>query len=215
MLPVTDGSGNNRANLRQADALLNEAGWVIKDGKRVNKDTGTLLAFEILLDNPLFERLTLPFVQSLKRLGVDVTVRTVDDTQYQARIQKFDFDMIVHGFGESLSPGNEQRYYWGSAAADTPNSPNVIGIKDPAIDSLINQIVSAQDRDHLVVLTHALDRVLLWNYFVIPQFHLSAARIAYWDRFGIPPKPPLYSSGLDAWWVDPDKDKALTAHGRN
>jgi len=214
-LPVTDGSGNNRANLRQADALLNEAGWIIKDGKRVNKDTGAPLTFEILLDNPLFERLTLPFAQSLKRLGVDATVRTVDDTQYQARLQKFDFDMIVHGFGESLSPGNEQRYYWGSAAADTPNSPNVIGIKNPAIDSLIDQIINVRDRDQLVVLTHALDRVLLWNYFVIPQFHLSAARIAYWNRFGMPPNPPLYSPGIDAWWIDADKDKALTAHGRN
>lgn len=214
-LPVTDGSGNNRANLRQADALLNEAGWIIKDGKRVNKVTGAPLTFEILLDNPLFERLTLPFAQSLKRLGVEATVRTVDDTQYQARLQKFDFDMIVHGFGESLSPGNEQRYYWGSAAADTPNSPNVIGIKDPAIDSLIDQIINVQDRDQLVVLTHALDRVLLWNYFVIPQFHLSAARVAYWNRFGMPPNPPLYSPGIDAWWVDADKDKALTAHGRN
>ncbi len=214
-LPMTDGSGNNRANLRQADALLNEAGWIIKDGKRVNKDTGTPLTFEILLDNPLFERLALPFSQSLKRLGIETTVRTVDDTQYQARLQKFDFDMIVHGFGESLSPGNEQRFYWGSAAADTPNSPNVIGIKDPAIDSLIDQIINVQDRDQLVVLTHALDRVLLWNHFVIPQFHLSAARVAYWNRFGMPPTPPLYSPGIDAWWVDPDKDKALAAHGRN
>jgi microcin C transport system substrate-binding protein len=214
-LPVTDGSGNNRANLRQADALLNEAGWIIKDGKRVNKDTGKALTFEILLDNPLFERITLPFAQSLKRLGIEASVRTVDDTQYQARVQKFDYDMVVGNFGESLSPGNEQRYYWGSAAADTDASPNLIGIKDPAIDSLIEQIINASDRDQLIVHTHALDRVLLWNHFVIPQFHLSAARIAYWNRFGMPPKPPLYSPGLDAWWIDPDKDKALIAHGRN
>ncbi len=214
-LPVTDGSGNNRANLRQADALLTAAGWIVQNGKRVNKATGTPLAFEILLDNPLFERLALPFSQNLKRLGIDASVRTVDDTQYQARVQKFDFDMIVGGFGESLSPGNEQRYYWGSAAADTEASPNVVGIKDPAIDSLIEQIVAAPDRDQLVVRTRALDRVLLWNYFVIPQFHLSATRIAYWNRFGMPPKPPLYSPGLDAWWIDPVKDKALIAHGRN
>jgi len=214
-LPVTDGSGNNRANLREADALLISAGWIIKDGKRINKDTGAPLNFEILLDNPLFERLVLPFAQSLKRLGIEASVRTVDDTQYQARVQKFDFDMIVHGFGESLSPGNEQRYYWGSAAADTPNSPNVIGIKDPAIDELIEQIINTPDREQLVFRTRALDRVLLWNYFVIPQFHLSAARVAYWNRFGMPAKPPLYSPGLDAWWIDPDKDKALIAHGRN
>jgi len=214
-VPVTDGSGNNRTNLRQADALLNDAGWIIKDGKRVNKDTGTPLTFEILLDNPLFERLALPFAQSLKRLGIDITVRTVDDTQYQARLQKFDFDMIVHGFGESLSPGNEQRYYWGSASADTPNSPNVIGIKNPAIDSLIDQIIATPDRGQLIVRTRALDRVLLWDFYVIPQFHLSATRIAYWNRFGMPAKPPLYSPGLDAWWIDADKDKALIAHGRN
>jgi microcin C transport system substrate-binding protein len=214
-LPMTDGSGNNRANLREASALLDAAGWVIKDGKRVNKDTGKPLSFEILLDNPLFERISLPFAQSLKRLGVDMIVHTVDDTQYQQRVQTFDFDMIVYGFGESLSPGNEQRYYWGSTSADTPASPNVIGIKDPAIDSLIDQIIATPDRAQLIARTRALDRVLLWNYFVIPHFHLSAFRIAYWNRFGMPARPPLYASGLDAWWVDPVKDKALAAHGRN
>jgi microcin C transport system substrate-binding protein len=214
-LPVTDGSGNNRANLRAAAALLDAAGWIIKDGKRVNKDTGKPLSFEILLSNPLFERISLPFAQNLKRLGVDASVRTVDDTQYQQRIQTFDFDMVVGGFGESLSPGNEQRYYWGSAAADTPASPNIIGIKDPAIDSLIDQIIATPDRAQLITRTRALDRVLLWNYFVIPHFHLSAARIAYWNRFGMPSKPPLYSPGLDAWWIDAAKDKVLTERGRN
>jgi microcin C transport system substrate-binding protein len=214
-LPTTDGSGNDRANLRQAAALLDKAGWVIKDGKRVNKETGKPLSFEILLSNPLFERIALPFAQNLKRLGVDASVRTVDDTQFQQRIQTFDFDMVVGAFGESLSPGNEQRYYWGSAAADTPASPNIIGIKDPAIDSLIDQIVATPDRASLVTRTRALDRVLLWNYFVIPHFHLSATRIAYWNRFGMPPNPPLYGAGLDAWWIDPEKDKILSQHGRN
>jgi microcin C transport system substrate-binding protein len=188
---------------------------VIKDGKRVNKDTGKPLSFEMLLDNPLFERLALPFQQNLKRLGVEITVRTVDDTQYQSRVQSFDFDMIVAGFGESLSPGNEQRYYWGSAAADTPASPNVMGIKDSAIDSLIDQIIATPDRDQLIVRTRALDRVLLWNHFSIPQFHLSATRIAYWNRFGMPARPPMYAPGLDSWWIDPAKDKSLTDRGRN
>jgi microcin C transport system substrate-binding protein len=214
-LPATDGSGNNRANLRQAAALLDAAGWVIRDGKRVNKDSGKPLAFEILLDNPLFERIALPFAQNLKRLGVDASVRTVDDTQYQQRIQSFDFDMVVGAFGASLSPGNEQRFYWGSAAADTPASPNIVGIKDAAIDALIDQVIAAPDRAQLVIRTHALDRVLLWNQFVIPQFHLGAYRLAYWNRFGMPAEPPLYSPGLDAWWIDPAKDKALAEHGRN
>ncbi len=214
-LPATDGSGNNRANLREAAALLDAAGWVIKDGKRVNKDTGKQLTFEILLDNPLFERISLPFAQNLKRLGVDANIRTVDDTQYQQRIQTFDFDMVVGAFGESLSPGNEQRYYWGSSSADTPASPNIIGIKDPAIDSLIDQIIATPDRAQLITRTRALDRVLLWNYFVIPQFHLSAYRIAYWNRFGMPARPPLYAPGLDSWWIDAAKDKILTERGRN
>ncbi len=214
-LPVTDGSGNNRANLRQAGALLEAAGWIVKDGKRVNKDTGTALSFEILLDNPLFERIALPFVQNLKRLGIDAAVRTVDDTQYQQRTQTFDFDMIVGAFGESNSPGNEQRFYWGSKAADTPASPNVIGIKDPAIDALIEQVIASPDRRQLITRTHALDRALLWSYYVIPQFHLSAYRIAYWNRFGRPARPPEYAPGLDSWWIDPAKDKALTQRGRN
>jgi microcin C transport system substrate-binding protein len=214
-LPTTDGSGNNRANLLRASALLDSAGWIVKDGKRVNKDTSQPLTFEILLDNPLFERIALPFAQNLKRLGVEASVRTVDDAQYQQRIQTFDFDMAVGGFGASLSPGNEQRFYWGSKAADTPASPNIIGIKDPAIDALIDAVVAAPDRQQLIFRTRALDRVLLWNYFVIPHFHLGAYRLAYWNRFGIPLKPPEYAPGLDAWWIDAAKDKMLTQLGRN
>ena len=214
-LPVTDGSGNNRANLRQAAALLDAAGWIIQDGKRVDKDTGKALSFEILLDNPLFERIALPFVQNLKRLGVEASVRTVDDSQYQQRIQTFDFDMIVGAFGASNSPGNEQRFYWGSKAADTPASPNVIGIKDLAIDALVEQVIAAPDRQQLVTRTHALDRALLWGHYVIPQYHLSAYRLAYWNRFGRPSRPPEYAPGLDSWWIDAAKDKTLNEHGRN
>jgi len=214
-LPTTDGSGNNRANLRQADALLNAAGWVIKDGRRVNEKTGEALSFEILLDNPLFERVALPFAQSLKRLGVDARVRTVDSSQYVQRTETFDYDMVVGGFGESLSPGNEQRFFWGSAAADTPGSPNLVGIKNPAIDALIEELVAAPDRQQLIYRTRALDRVLLWNYYVIPHFHLGAYRIAYWNRFSRPAVMPKYDLGFDTWWIDPAKDKALAARGRS
>ena len=214
-LPTTDGSGNNRANLRQASALLDQTGWVVKDGKRVNKETGQPFRFEILLDNPLFERITLPFVQSLKRLGIEASVRTVDNAQYTQRTQTFDFDMMVGLFGESLSPGNEQRWFWGSAAADTPGSPNMIGVKNPAVDTLIEQVIAAPDRGQLITRVHALDRVLLWNYYVIPHFYLGSDRVAYWNIFGRPPTVPRYSIGFDTWWIDPERAKTLSQRGRS
>jgi len=214
-LPVTDGSGNNRANLRQANALLEQAGWTVKNGVRVDKN-GQPFRFEILLDNPLFERLALPFIQSLKRLGIDAALRTTQDSaQYTRRTQSFDYDMIVGAFGESLSPGNEQRWFWGSAAADQPGSPNLIGIKNPAIDTLIDQVISAPDRQQLVARTHALDRVLLWNYYVIPHFYMGADRLAYWNIFDRPKVRPRYATGFDAWWIDPKKAEALKQQGRN
>ncbi len=213
-LPVTDGSGNNRANLREAARLLEEAGWVIRNGRRVNKDTGRPLAFEILLDNPLFERVALPFAQNLRRLGVNAQVRTVDPAQYQERIINFDFDMIVGLWGESNSPGNEQREFWGSAAADTPGSQNLIGIKDPVIDALIDEVVAAPDRAQLVARVRALDRVLLWGQYVIPHWHSAVYRVVYWNRFGRPAASPKYDLGFDSWWIDPQKDQALQQRGR-
>ncbi len=214
-LPTTDGSGNNRANLRQANTLLEQAGWTVKNGVRVDKN-GQPFRFEILLDNPLFERLALPFIQSLKRLGIDATLRTTQDSaQYTRRTQSFDYDMIVGAFGESLSPGNEQRWFWGSAAADQPGSPNLIGIKNPAIDTLIDQVISAPDRLQLVARTHALDRVLLWNYYVIPHFYMGADRLAYWNIFDRPKVRPRYATGFDTWWIDSKKAEALKQQGRN
>ena len=214
-LPTTDGSGNNRANLRQANALLEQAGWTVKNGVRVDKN-GQPFRFEILLDNPLFERLALPFIQSLKRLGIDATLRTTQDSaQYTRRTQSFDYDMVVGAFGESLSPGNEQRWFWGSAAADQPGSPNLIGIKNPAIDTLIDQVISAPDRQQLIARTHALDRVLLWNYYVIPHFYMGADRLAYWNIFDRPKVRPRYATGFDSWWIDPKKAEALKQRGRN
>ena len=208
--PVTDGSGNNRANLRQAADLLKAAGWVVKNGVLSNEATGKPFKFEILLNSPTFERIVLPFAQNLKKLGIDASVRTVDSSQYQNRIDEFDFDMIVGGFGQSLSPGNEQRDFWSSATADLPGSRNIIGIKDPVIDELIELVIAAPDRESLIARTRALDRVLLWGFYVVPNWHIQAYRVAYWDKFGRPETLQKYGLGMLAnWWIDPAKAAAL------
>ncbi|HUC60778.1 MAG TPA: extracellular solute-binding protein [Alphaproteobacteria bacterium] len=208
--PKTDGTGNIRANLVKGFKLLEAAGWRVKDERLVDAD-GNPFAFEFLLDQPAFERVTLPFVKNLQRLGIDARVRTVDTSQYKNRIDNFDFDVTVAVFPQSLSPGNEQADFWGSAAADQPGSRNVIGIKDAAIDKLVPLIVSAPDREQLVARVHALDRVLLWHFYVIPQWHLGYYRVAYWDKFGRPKLAPKYDLGFDDWWIDPAKAKALAA----
>ena len=208
-VPTTDGSGDVRDNLLKGRALLEDAGWVVRSGELVKADSGERFGFEILLYNPQFERICQGFVQNLKRLGVRARIRTVDVSQYQNRLNDFDFDLMVGGHGESLSPGNEQREFWGSAAADTPGSRNYIGIKDPAVDALIDLIISAKTRESLIARTRALDRVLLWGFYVIPQYHIRAWRVAYWNKFGHPPKPPRYDLGLDGWWIDAAKAAAL------
>ena len=207
--PVSDGKGNIRANLRKAFKLLNEAGWVIKNRKLVNPKTGTSFAFEILLNSPSWERISLPFAKNLKRLGIDVRVRTVDTAQFQKRVEEFDFDMIVGLFGQSLSPGNEQRDFWGSAIADETGSRNTIGIKDPVVDALIELVIASPDRESLVHRTRALDRVLLWGHYVIPHWHLRVFRVAYWDKFGRPEVTPKYALGFNTWWIDASKEAAL------
>jgi len=212
--PVTKGDGRIRANLKIADALLKEAGWIIQDKKRVNAETGQPLAFEILLRSPLFERIVLPFKKNLARLGVDVSVRLVDTSQYIERLRTFDFDMVVFSFGQSLSPGNEQREFWGSAAADRRDSRNIIGIKDPVIDELIETLIAAPTREDLVIRTRALDRVLQWGFYVIPNWHIASQRLLYWDKFGMPPPTELRGAIIATWWIDPEKEKALAAKGR-
>ena len=161
------------------------------------------MAFEILLVSPTFERVVLPFKKNLARLGIDMTVSTIDPQQYINRINEFNFDMVVSVFGQSNSPGNEQRDYWNSTEADRPGSRNIIGIKDPVVDALIEQIISAPDREALVARTRALDRVLLWGHYVIPQFHNRSYRIAYWNKFERPQIMPKYSLGIDTWWAKP------------
>ncbi len=211
-LPETDGSGRSRRQLRQAKRLLETAGWFVKDGKLTNNETSEVMALEFLLVNQGFARIVAPIQRAMERLGIKVEVRVVDTSQYINRIRNFDFDVIVGSWGQSLSPGNEQRDFWGSAAADRPGSRNYIGIKDPAIDKLIDQIIFASSRGELVAATRALDRVLLWNHFVIPNWHINSYRIAYWNRFSRPAIKPKYGLGFsDTWWVDEAKDETLQA----
>lgn len=207
--PTTDGSGNNRRNLRKAMKLLKEAGWEIKNKKLVNTKTGENMSFEILLHSPSFERIVLPFKKNLARLGIDVRFRVVDTAQYINRLNSFDFDMIVMTFAQSESPGNEQRYFWHSGSADMPGSRNYMGIKDPAIDVLIDKVIEAPTRKELVARTRALDRALLWGFYVIPQWHTNVFRVAYWNKFSHPKVSPKYGLGFYDWWVDQEKEKKL------
>ena len=210
--PATDGSGNVRPNLRLAMTLLEQAGWKVVDGK-LTKD-GQPFQFEILLENPVWERISLPFASNLARLGIDASVRTVDTAQFKNRTDHYDFDMIVNVWGESLSPGNEQRGFWTSEAADEVGGDNYIGIKNPAVDKLVAQLVAAPYREALVARTRALDRVLLWNHYVIPHWHLGIDRVAYWDKFGMPKVIPAQGVEPFAWWFDPAKAKGLRAGGK-
>ena len=207
--PKTDGSGFMRKELQEATKLLQDAGWELQEGKLINKKSGSKFEFELLLVSPAFERIVLPFKDNLAKLGIDVSVRTIDSAQYQNRLDGFDFDMIVSTFSQSLSPGNEQRNFWGSDAAKTNGSRNIIGISNEVIDSLIEKVISAKDREDLIMTTRALDRVLLWNHYVIPQWHISAYRTLYWDIFDKPSVRPKYSLGTNTWWVVADKASTI------
>jgi microcin C transport system substrate-binding protein len=210
MPPGTNGDGNLRANLKRAFALLAQAGWIVREGLLVNKKTGEPFEFELLIDDPTWERIALPYTRNLKRLGINARVRTVDTAQYQKRIEAFDFDMTVTVFGQSLSPGTEQRNYWSSATADQRGSFNFIGLKDPAIDELVEKLIASPDRKSLITRAHALDRVLLWGHYVVPHWHIRTFRVAYWDKFGQPEIHPKYALGfLDGWWIDPHKEQML------
>lgn len=206
--PSTDGSGNIRDNLREALTLLGAAGWTVKGGRLVNA-RGQPMQFEILTNDPTFERIALPVAKNLERLGIGARVRTVDSAQYQNRMDTFDFDVTVVVWGQSLSPGNEQRDFWHSASADVPGSRNFAGIKDPVVDRLVELVIQAPDRASLVARTRAVDRVLLWGHHVIPHWHIQAYRVAYWDKFGRPAIAPKYVLGFDTWWADPKKEAEL------
>ncbi len=211
-LPVYATPQATRDNLRRALKLFNEAGWVNRGGKLVNEESGEQFTIEFLGNDPTDERVTLPYMENLRRLGINTNLRIVDASQYVNRLNNFDFDMVSSLFAQSSSPGNEQREYWGSKAADTPGSRNLVGIKDPVVDALIERVIFATDRDDLVAATHALDRVLLWNHYVVPQWHKPEVWVAYWNKFGIPEKQPSYIGvDMDSWWLDPEKEKALAA----
>ena len=205
--PATDGSGNNRANLRRAAELLKEAGWTVANGK-LQRD-GKPFAFEILLSSPQFERVALPFKNNLAKIGIDASVRTVDTSQYRRRMDSYDFDMTVVVFPQSESPGNEQREFWSSEAAEREGSRNVIGIQSPVVDALVDRIVAAPDRESLIHASRALDRVLQWGHYVVPNWYLAKQRIAYWNRFGMPDVVPKAGVQLDTWWWDAEKAAVL------
>lgn len=208
--PATNGKGRIRPNLKIADRLLKEAGWYIQGKDRVNKATGQKLEFEIMLAQPAFERVTLPFTKHLSRLGITAHVRTVDTAQYIKRMETHDFDMVVASWGQSLSPGSEQRSYWGSKAAATPGSRNHLGISDPVVDDLIGLIISAPNRKSLVQRTRALDRVLQWGHYIIPHWYANYDRLLYWNKYSRPAVKLPYGYSTSRWWYDEAKARTLT-----
>jgi microcin C transport system substrate-binding protein len=200
-----------RTNRREALRLLREAGYEVRDQKLVNAKTGEPLTVEFLVESPQFERVALFYKPGLERIGVDASVRTVDDAQYENRLRQFDFDVITYSWAESLSPGNEQRGFWGSQAADQPGSRNIGGIKNPAVDMLIDRVIFAKTREELVAATKALDRVLLWNHYLVPQWTYGKVRTARWNRFGRPSTMPKYGAASfpTIWWWDAEKAAKL------
>jgi microcin C transport system substrate-binding protein len=194
--PVYAKPQDKRNNLRMAARLFSEAGWTAGNDRIMRNANGDAFEIEFLLVSPLFERVVLPYVNQLKLLGIQSTVRTIDSAQYERRVQAFEYDCIVGSWGQSLSPGNEQRNFWGSEAADRQGSRNFIGIKNPAVDKLIDKIIFAKDREELVAACRALDRVLLWNHYVVPMWNIPYERIAHWNRFGRPEKLPDHSLGF-------------------
>lgn len=202
-LPVFDTPQAMRNNMRHALDLFAQAGWKVKGGKLTN-DKGEVFRIEFLTRNPNDERVINPYINNLRRVGIQASLRVVDDAQYQARVNDFDYDAITIVMAQSQSPGNEQREMWSSTAADLKGSRNYAGIKNSAIDKLIDRVVYAKDRDELVAATHALDRVLLYNYYTVPQWYSENINIAYWNKFGIPETQPDYA-GIDtfSWWVKP------------
>jgi microcin C transport system substrate-binding protein len=201
-LPVTDGSGNNRDGMRNCFRLLEEAGLHSKDRKIVDA-SGKQMSFEILLDSPSFERVALPYVQWLEHMGVAARVRTVDPAQYQHLTDAFDFDMTVNVFGESDSPGNELWDYWGASAAKQEGSGNLAGVAEPVVDALIGKVTAARTREELIAAARALDRVLLWGWYVVPHWHIQSVWAAWWNRFGFTDVPVRSGLAFSAWWVDP------------
>lgn len=209
MPPVSDGSGQDRTLLRKASQLLQQAGYAIKDGKRVNA-RGEPITIEFLIDDPSFQPHHMPFIKNLGVLGVDATLRIVDPVQFRKRVDEFDFDITVSRFSFSTAPGDSLRSYFSSQSAKVNGSYNLAGIEDPAIDALIEQVVAAETRSTLITACRALDRVIRAGRYWIPHWYLAAHRVAYWDMFGFPPKKPGFSRGIpETWWYDQEKAAKL------
>lgn len=204
--PTTDGSGYNRSNLLRAQQLLNEAGWILKNGQRVNQKTNEILSVELLITQRTFERVYASMKRNFERLGIRSTLRLVDDAQYQKRIENKDFDMISVWMNKGLLfPGNEQMALWKSTEADIQGSQNLSGLKNKVVDMLLDKIANAKDIEALTAASHALDRTLLWQHLVIPHWSINTFRVAYWDIFAKPAIRPDYALGFDTWWL---KDSA-------
>jgi microcin C transport system substrate-binding protein len=200
--PITTlGDGNNRPNLIKAQQLLNDAGWFIRDLKRIDPTTGQQATIEFLLSSSSFERIIAPYARNLKILGIESTIRTVDSSQYIKRLENFDFDITTHWFIQGSTPGNEEYNYWHSKAADQKGTQNIAGIKNPAVDHLVKHIMASTSKEELATAAHALDRILLWNFYVIPQWHSRTHRVIYWNTLARPAVTPPYSLSLvDTWW---------------
>ncbi|WP_306117422.1 MULTISPECIES: extracellular solute-binding protein [unclassified Roseitalea] len=208
--PVAGSQQALRDNLREAVRLFREAGYELRDGQMVDSETGEPFEFELLLNGPIIERVALPYAEDLRKIGVTMNVRSVEPSQFVTRLRARDFDMIYSGWAQSLSPGNEQFDYFGSASADREGSRNYGGVADPAVDALIEEVVFAPDRDDLIAATRALDRVLMAQQFVIPSYTARNSRIAYWNKFDHPDPLPFYSIGFPTvWWYDADKAEAI------
>lgn len=207
--PVTDASGQDRKLLREAAKLLDEAGWQTKDGRRVNAK-GETLDVEFLLDDTLFERILGPYVENLKRLGVNASTRVIDPAQYERRLKSYEFDVIVQRYSMNLTPGVELKNFWGSEAARTDGSYNLAGISDPVVDALVEKVIAAKSRPELVAATRAIDRVMRAGHYWVPQWYKAAHNIAYWDKYSYPATKPKYDPGiLDTWWYDAAKAAKL------
>ncbi|MDA8050735.1 MAG: extracellular solute-binding protein [Rhodospirillales bacterium] len=200
-LPEGSSSGIDNKALLEAFRMLEAAGWHVAGGRLVNH-SGQPFVFEILLPDPTFERVALPYTSWLKRLGITATVRIIDPAQYQRRMNNFDFDMTMTVIPESEIPGNEQRNYWTCAAAHTQGSQNLMGVCSPVVDALVEKLIAAPDRPSVLAAAHALDRVLLWGWYMVPQWHSNYFNLAYWNRFGFPTEPVRTGYVFDAWWID-------------
>jgi len=204
-----------RPRLAKALELLNEAGYVVREGVMTQVETGEPLSLEVLLYDTQFERVVQPLLRNLARLGVQGDIRIVDVNQYLNRLRNFDYDMIVGSFPQSNNPGNEQREYWTSAYANKPQSRNLIGLENPAIDSLVETLIRADSREELNTAARALDRVLRHGFYVVPQWYLDKTRIALWDMFDYPQPFPEYNLDLSAWWVDPEREAEIRKRQRS